>query len=171
MFTLIRILTVLAIIGVALAFLHKAGCFKGRTRRVRLANIAEGRHATAIITRKADAAITERYRIVKVGSDASHIAITAAITDVPLGVCLDEPAAAEAVVSVQLLGGCLGTVFMRAAGAISADAVLEATANGRVQALTTSAGTHYAVGRAITAAANAGDIIEVDPMFQKIVSP
>lgn len=140
-------------------------------RRVRLANVGEGRHATGIINRKADAAITERYRMVKVGSDANHIAITAAITDQPLGVCMDEPAAAETNCAVQLLNACGGTVFMRAAGAISNDALLEATASGRVQTLTTTTGTHFCVGRALNAASNAGDLVEVEPIMQKIVSP
>lgn len=168
---LIGLLVVAAVIALLTICLMKDGCIPGRNRRVRLANIAEGRHTNAVITLKADAAITERYRMVKRGSDANHFAITAAITDVPLGVCLDEPDAAEKTASVQMLGGCNGTVLMRAAAAIAQDALLEATANGRVQTLTVTTGTHYCVGRAVQAAANAGDLVEVDPSFQKIVSP
>lgn len=171
MFTLMQILIVLAVIGILLAIGINGGMFPGRARKVRLANIAEGRHDTGQMTLKADAAITERYRIVKRGSDANHFAITTAITDVPLGICADEPAAAEATANIQLLGAIRGTVFMRAAAAVAQDAFLEATANGRAQTLTTTTGTHHIVGRAITAAGSAGDIIEVVPMLQRVVSP
>lgn len=167
-----QILIVAATLGLMAACLHQAGLLPGRKqRRARLANIAEKRHPNGVITLKTDAAITERYRIVKRGSDASHAAITAAITDVPLGICLDEPAAAETLTAIQLLGACKDTILMVAAAAIAQDAFLEATANGRVQTLTTSAGTHHCVGRALIAAGAAGDIIEVDPMLQRIVSP
>lgn len=162
---------VMVTVSLMLICLHRAGALPGQARRARLANIAEGRHMNGIITRLADAAITERYRLVMVGTDANHIAITTAITDKPLGVCLDEPTAAEAAVSVQLLNASAGTVLMRAAAAVVADALLEATASGRAQTLTTNAATHYCIGRALTAASNAGDIIEVEPCFQKIVSP
>lgn len=164
-------ITVAIVAAISAIFLNKAGCLPGRARRVRLANVGEGRHANGVINRKADAAITERYRVVKVGSDANHIAITAAITDIPLGVCLDEPAAAEVNAAVQLLNASAGTVFMRAAAAIANNDLLEATANGRVQTLTVTTGTHYCVGRALAAAASAGDLVEVEPIFQKIVSP
>jgi hypothetical protein len=171
MFTLLQILIVLAVMGIMAAALIKSGALPGRSRRMRLANIAEGTHANGRINLKADAAITERYRMVKRGSDANHFAITAAITDVPLGVCIDEPAAAEASATIQLLGSCKETILMRAAAAIAQDALLEATANGRVQTLTVTTGTHFCVGRALQAAANAGDPVEVDPCFVKIVSP
>jgi hypothetical protein len=162
---LIGLLIVIAVMALLTICLMKGGCLPGRTRRVRLANTGEGRHTMGVINVKADAQITERYRIVKRGSDANHVAITAALGDKPLGVCLDEPEAAEKNCAVQLLGCGPGTVFMRAAAAITQDDLLEPVANGRVQTLTTSVGTHYCVGRALQAAANAGDIIEVDPCF------
>ncbi|HUS37360.1 MAG TPA: capsid cement protein [Verrucomicrobiae bacterium] len=167
---LIGILIVMAVAAL-LAFCLIEGGAIGKSRKVRLANIGEARYPNGIINLKSDAAITERYRIVKRGSDADHFAITAAIGDVPLGICLDEPAAAEVHTSIQLLGACKDTVLMRAAAAIAQDAFLEATANGRVQTLTTSAGTHHCVGRALRAAAAAGDLVEVDPTLQRIVSP
>jgi hypothetical protein len=40
-----------------------------------------------------------------------------------------------------------------------------------VATLTAVTGTHYNVGRALNAAANAGDLVEVDTTLQKIVSP
>jgi hypothetical protein len=168
---LMGLLIVVATVALLAICLKGSGCLPGRTRRVRLANIGEGRHATGIINRKSDAAITERYRIVMVGSDANHIAITTAITDIPLGICQDEPAAAELNCAVQLLNSGQGTVFMRAAAAIANNALLEATASGRVQTLTVTTGTHYIVGRALQAAASAGDPLEVEPCFQKVVSP
>jgi hypothetical protein len=166
---LLMVALICAIVAVMVMGLWNA--LHPKRRRIYLANVGEGRHANGVINRKADAAITERYRIVKVGSDANHIAITTAITDIPLGVCLDEPAAAETNCAVQLLNASGGTVLMRAAAAIANNDLLEATANGRVQTLTVTTGTHYCVGRALASAANAGDPVEVEPIFQKIVSP
>ena len=45
------------------------------------------------------------------------------------------------------------------------NARLAITQNGRVQTLGVGVGTHHVVGRALDAAANAGDVIEVDPHY------
>jgi hypothetical protein len=132
-------------------------------RLVGLANIGEGRHTTGNITKLTDAAITERYRLAKVGSDANHVAVAGA-ADLPIGVITDEAAAAEAEVNVFLLGGGQGTILMVASGSISQYDYLEPAANGRVQTKGGGAGTHYVVGRALNAASSAGDLVEVDPL-------
>jgi hypothetical protein len=130
------------------------------------ANAGEGTTPGGKVTRRADAAITTRYLIVKKGTDATHIALNAASTTQPLGVCLDEPAAAEDLVAVQLLGSNVGTVKMVASEAIAVDALVYTAANGKIQdPPAASSGVAYKVGRALQAAAGDGSVIEVEPCF------
>ncbi|HEX7860065.1 MAG TPA: capsid cement protein [Verrucomicrobiae bacterium] len=130
---------------------------------VLLANIAEGTHEGGI-TKFADAAITERWLLAKVGSASDRIAVCGA-SDIPIGVISDEAAAVGDSVSVSLLGSSRGTVRMVASAAIVQGALLEPAASGRVATLGAGAGTHHVVGRALDAAGAAGDVIEVDPFY------
>lgn len=69
------------------------------------ANIAEGVHLDSV-TRYADAAITTRFLLYKVGSDSNHIAV-AGVDDPVIGIVADEVATADISaipVAVQLLG-------------------------------------------------------------------
>lgn len=141
--------------------LHKlivALCYRQYTC---LCNIAEGTHEDSI-TKLADAAITTRFLLVKAGSDAEHIAVNGA-NDLPLGVCPDEPSAAEAEVAVQLFGCAKATRVMVASEPIAADKEVFTAAAGKVQDAPTVAGTYYRVGRALRAAGADGDAFEVDP--------
>lgn len=167
---LIGLLIVVAVIALLTICLMKAGCIPGRNRRIRLANIAEGRHVTGNITKKLDAVPAERWVLAKFGSDVDHVNIAGA-ADIPLGVITDIGEAIEQEVNVQLLGCAPGTVFMVASAAITLGDFLQPAANGRVATLTATTGTHYNVGRALNAAAQAGDLVEVDTTLQKIVSP
>lgn len=133
--------------------------FSGRTL-IAAANIAEGTHA-GTISRKADAAASE-YTLVKVGSDAAHVAASAA-NEIPIGVLRSIPTAAEDEVTVELLGKGGSTVLMIASEAIDAGERVFAAAAGKVQDLPAGAGTYYQVGVALTAATTDGDLIEVDP--------
>jgi hypothetical protein len=133
-------------------------------KTVLLANIGEGRHMTGNLTKAVDAAITERYLIAKIGSASDRIAVCGA-ADTPIGVITDEAAATGDLVNVQLLGSGQGTALMVASGAITQGSLVEPAANGRVQSLAGSVGTHHVLGRALTAAANAADVIEVDPCY------
>lgn len=137
--------------------------FGGSEDTVRLANIAEGTHEGGI-TKFADAAISERYLLGKIGSSSDRVAICGA-SDTPVGVITDEASAAGEAVSVSLLGSARGTVRMVASAAIVQGALLEPAASGRVQTLGAGAGTHHVVGRALDAASAAGDVIEVDPYY------
>ena len=132
-------------------------------RTVRLANIAEGTH-DGNITREADAAITERWLLGKIGSASDRVAVCGA-SDTPIGVITDEAAAAGDLVNVALLGSLRSTVRMVASAAIVQGALVEPAANGRIATLGIGAGTHHVVGRALDAATAAGDIIEVDPCY------
>ncbi len=111
-----------------------------------------------------DAAISTRHLLVKFGSDAVHVAVCGA-SNVPLGVCTDEPEAAEDATNVSLLGAAQGTRLMVASEALSAGDKLYTAAGGKVQNLPGSAGTYYLVGVALTAAAADGDELEVLPCF------
>lgn len=125
------------------------------------ANIAEGTHGDGCITKKADAAQALRHVLVKIGSDIDHVAVTTACTENPLGVCDDEAEAIEDNVNVQLLGQKPGTILLRAHTAITAGAMLEAAAAGRVVTQSGGAGAHYIVGRALNAATDQDDLVEV----------
>jgi len=142
---------------------HNARLAMTQNGRVRLANIAEGTH-DGNITKEVDAAITERFLLGKIGSTAARVAVCGA-ADTPIGVITDEAAAAADIVNVALLGSARSTLRMVASGAISQGVLLEPAANGRVATLGIGAGTHHVVGRALDAAAAAGDVIEVDPFY------
>lgn len=130
---------------------------------VLLANIGEGTH-DGNITKAVDAAVTERFLLAKVGSASDRVAVAGA-TDTPIGVITDEAANVGDVVNLALFGSARSTLRMVASAAIAQGALLEPAANGRVATLGAGAGTHHVVGRALDAAANAGDVIEVDPHY------
>lgn len=136
------------------------------------ANIAEGIHENGAITRRVDAALTDRHLLVKQGSDADHIAVNGA-ADIPLGTCPDEPEAAEDAATVNLLGQKPGTMKMVAGAAIVHGALVVGTASGKVITLPGTTGTYYIVGRSVNRATTAdGDEIEVAHCFptQRVVA-
>jgi len=145
------------------AKLHNVRKRNGSVETVLLANIAEGTH-DGNITKGADAAITERFLLGKIGSASDRVAVAGA-ADTPIGVITDEAAGTGDLVNVALLGARTSTLRMVASGAISQGALVEPAASGRVQTLGVGAGTHHVVGRALDAATNAGDVIEVDPFY------
>lgn len=130
---------------------------------VRLANIAEGTH-DGNITKAADAAITERFLLAKIGCASDRVAVCGA-SDTPIGVITDEAAATGDLINVALFGSAQSTLKMVASGVIAQGALVEPAASGRVQTLGVGAGTHHVVGRALDAATGAGDVIEVDPHY------
>jgi hypothetical protein len=134
-----------------------------RSKTVLLSNIAEGTHC-GNITKAVDAAVTERFLLAKIGSASDRVAVCGA-ADTPIGVITDEAAATGDLVNVALLGSLPGTVRMVASGAITQGSLVEPAASGRVQTLGAGAGVHQVVGRALDAASNAGDVIEVDPCY------
>jgi len=119
-------------------------------------------HANGVITQFADAAIALEFAAVKVGSDASHVVITAASTDVPLGIAESKTDAAEDAVAVRLFGKGGDTKVAVAGAAILRLARVICTAAGKLITLPTAGGTYYVVGRALTAAAADGDQFELD---------
>ena len=51
--------------------------------------LGDGIRPDGILSKKADAALTVKHYLVKTGTDADHIAVIAAASDEPLGVCID----------------------------------------------------------------------------------
>jgi predicted RecA/RadA family phage recombinase len=133
---------------------------------LRINALGDGIHMDGIISQKADAALATRHYLVKVGSDANHVAVIAAASDEPMGVCIDEAEAAEDDVSVKLLGACKGTVLMVANETITAGEDVYSGTDGRVQDLPGTAGTYWKVGRSVTA--STADLeIEVEPCLPR----
>lgn len=140
--------------------------------RYEFANIAEGTSETGNRTYLADASHSTRHLVVKIGSDANHVAL-AGTGDIAIGVTDDQPEAAEDHVNVQLLGAKRGTVLMTASAPISAGDMVVTAASGKIRTLTgLGTGTYYIIGRALEAAGADGDVIQVSPTFptQRVVS-
>lgn len=127
-----------------------------------LANIAVGIH-DCTTTLLADAAISTRYLLVKHGSDAQHGEVCGA-NDRPIGICTDEPTAAEDAFAVNLFGAQCETQRVVANGAIAAGVDVYTAAGGKVGVEPTTAGTYFRVGRTLFAAGADGDVIEIDPI-------
>jgi hypothetical protein len=97
----------------------------------------------------------KQYTFVKMSG--TGVIAAAAATDIPIGVLLNDPASGEtAAVAVS------GVVKLEASAAITAGVLVGTTSTGT--AVTLAAGTDttkFILGRAITAAGAAGDIITV----------
>jgi hypothetical protein len=129
-----------------------------------LANgISDGTHAAAV-TLLSDAAISTRFLLVRIGSDAAHVALCG-VGDIALGVATDETAAAEEPVNVQLLGIGESTCLGVASAAIAAGALVVAAASGKLRTLPTATGSYHIIGRALVAAGADNDRFEFIPTF------
>lgn len=139
--------------------------------RYEFANIAEGTYSTGNMSRLADAALSTRHLVVKIGSDINHVAV-AGTADIALGVVNDAAEAAEDPVNVQILGRAEGTILMVASAAITAGDMVVTAASGKIRTLPGTTGTYYIIGRALEAAAADGDVINVAHCFpiQRVVA-
>lgn len=97
----------------------------------------------------------KQYTFVKLSG--TNVISAAAATDLPIGVLLNDPASGEtAAVAVS------GVVKLKASAAISVGALVGTTSTGLGVSLTAGTDTtKYILGRAITAAGAANDIITV----------
>jgi hypothetical protein len=120
-----------------------------------------GTHANGQLTLAAEAAFTTRYLLAQKGTAADGIIVNVAATR-PWGVVLDEPASGDKT-TVALLGSTPGTLKVRASKSIAVGVKVYTTAAGKVTD-TNSAGA-FMIGRAITAAAADGDLIELAHSF------
>lgn len=110
-----------------------------------------------------DAALATRHALVKKGSDENHVAIIAAASNQPLGICQDEASAAEEGMSVAMLGSVSGSILGVAGEAIGADVDVYSKGDGTLGVEPTSAGTYWLVGRSVKAQATSGEPIEFRP--------
>ncbi len=124
-------------------------------------NVAEGTHEGSL-SKKADAIQSTRFLMVKIGSDADHIAVCG-VGDRPLGLATDEAEAIEDSVNVNLLSPSANTQKAVASEAIAVGESVFTAASGKVQNEPAAAGTYYLVGRALTAAGADGEVIEIEP--------
>jgi len=155
-------LIVFAVLLIAALLVTWAHGFLRRSKLFPAVNIGEGTHKNAK-SYYADAAVTTRYLMGKIGSDADHVAACGA-SDIPIGIITDEVASADIAtipVAVELLGISNRTLLMVASEAITAGEAIYTAASGKVQDLPAGAGTYYKVGHALTAAGADGDLIEV----------
>lgn len=129
---------------------------------LRINALTSGIHGTGHKAMRADAALAARHLLVKPGSDDDHFAIGTA-ADEPLGVCQDEPGAAEDSANVALLGAVKGTVLMVGSEAISAGESVYAAANGEVQNEPAVVGAYWMVGKAVDDCSGDGNAFEVSP--------
>jgi len=124
-----------------------------------------GTHPGATVTRSAEAAVTVGNLLLRKGTAANQVLLGTA-TARPLGVSYDA-AAIDTNVGVILLGGA-DTVLGVASGAITVDAPLYSSADGKVSA-TAVAGCWY-IGIALTAAAD-GAIVEYQSVQPRLATP
>jgi hypothetical protein len=129
------------------------------TRRPVFSNIAQGTHA-GYVTVTAASAFTSKYLLAKADATAGQIDICG-VSDCPVGIATDEADAGDPV-ALKILGVSPQSVLVTANGALSAESYLYTAANGEVQTEPTAAGTYYLIGRALTAATTAGDLIEAE---------
>lgn len=171
MHTILAILMVLALLALTFALFAVADSRRARGSIIATNVLGFGWHEGGKIGYKADAALTTRFLLAKIGSDANHVTY-AGTSDIPIGVITDEAAAAEDLVNVRLLGSSNhATVPMVASAAITVGDMVVSAANGKIRTLPGTTGTYYIIGRALQAASADGDVIEVDPYppIQRVV--
>lgn len=131
--------------------------------------LTAGEHAGARVSGFHDnAPQTVRFLLVKQGSADNKWAVPTSIADMPVGVCIDEPAATTDPVTIQLLNGCDKTQKMVGNGVINAGNILVTNGDGYVKALPNVAGIYWSVGVAVTSTLATGDIVEVQPSLNQV---
>lgn len=125
----------------------------------------ETSHGTASLDGTA-AIATKNYLVVR-GADDRHFKVPGAVTDVPLGILLNDELGTTEVDAVKkniaLFGLWPDTLPGVAAAAIAVDAwvVPDLATPGRVKALPATPGTYWAVGKSRFTVANAGDPVSI----------
>ena len=153
----------------AARLLHPAA----RPQCATFANIAEGSSPTGNKSYLPDAAITNRFNLVIIGSSQNNITPSAANTDIPLGVCTDAPDSTllDVPVNVAILGCANGTLKVVLGGTVNAGDMLQSNGDGTAIKLLTTTGTFYNIGRALMSGVS-GDTIEFAHTFPlKVVNP
>ena len=132
---------------------------------VPLLNVSEGTHAGAL-TRKGGAIISTPYRFVKKGTGDMDVILCSTVGEAPLGIITDEAPAIGELVNMNLLGSASNTQLVEPGGDIDiGDWVITDDAGKAIALPTSGGGTAYICGRALTAGADGGDPIEIDPVL------
>lgn len=146
----------------------------GKSLGRRVAYNAAMTHGDGCLSLKAEEVIATRHLLVKRGTGANGVLICAA-GNLPLGVMDDEADAGDVTdgtpKNVQALGAVRGTVLMVAAGVIPDDTNVYAVGAGKVDILADAAEGDYLVGRSVTAASAANQLIEVIPVLPVTTKP
>lgn len=153
---LLTLVSLIALVAMTVLFLLAA--FRGDSTAFALANAIDTGTHDGPITRVADAAIS-RYLLVKIGATDTSVDVNG-VTDRPIGSTANEASAANDRIPVKLLSDD-ETSLLVASEAISVGDTIYTAASGKVQNEPATAGTYYRIGRALTAAAADGDLIEV----------
>ncbi len=132
---------------------------RGPSLRPVFANVAQGTHA-GYVTVTAASAFSGKYLLAKADATAGEVDPCGA-SNCPVGIATDEADEGDPL-ALKILGVNPQSVLVTASGALAAGAYLYTAANGEVQGEPTTAGTYYLVGRALTAATAAGDLIEAE---------
>lgn len=130
--------------------------------------IAANTYDAAVDTRKHvvrtnDAAIATRHLIYKEGSTAGTGAAVCGAADKPLGTIDNIETDTGIAQNVMLFGIGDHTRKVVASEAITIGQDIYTAASGKVQNQPAAAGSYYKIGRALTAAAADGDVIEIEP--------
>ncbi len=156
-------LILLIIGGLALA---AQSLFGGRSLYVAAANTYDAALEVSenSVVRTNDAALTQRWLLVKEGATPGTTCAINTDGDKPLGV-VDNTEASTGVRQTVLRLGVNMTRKMVAAGEITVGADVYTADDGEVQALPAVAGRYYRVGRALTASGVDQNLIEVETCY------
>lgn len=138
--------------------------FSARREEVYNSASTAGTHANGIVPLAAEVTITTRYLLVQKGTAANGFIVNVAATR-PWGVCLDEPTSGNKA-AIAMMGCAEGTLKMVANAAVAIGDMVYTAAAGKVSP--TYGATLFLCGRALTAAAVDGDVIEVAHCFPMI---
>lgn len=138
--------------------------FSGRREECHNVATPVGTHTNGVLPFAAEVTMATRYLLVQKGTADNGIIVNIATTR-PWGVCLDEPTSGNKA-AVAMLGCAEGTVKMVANAAITVGQMVYTAAAGKVSP--TYGATLFLCGRAVSAAAADGDIIEVAHCFPMI---
>lgn len=153
------LMTVIALFALAAlgAYLRRPS---GGVREMCANGDPEQPHVCGRIGRVFADSLAQPYLLTKVAAGGQ--AELCGATDEPLGPCLDTPLVGERA-TILHLGAIKGTLTLVAAEAVADGERVYTAAGGQVSV--TAAGGSYLVGRAVTAAAGAGQNLEVVPCF------
>ncbi len=125
-----------------------------------------GIHPHGLVPRICDTAFGLNA-LVKKGAAAGRVAVTAAATDIPVGICVMPPDQAGDTITIQRLGA-ESTKLVKLGGDVDDEDWLIPAAGGTAQKLPAEDGTYYVFGKALSAGVE-GQIIEIETFAPRAV--